>query len=47
MLVLGFLYSESKPIVEQKNAKKHVKQLRFSLNTTNTCTGGPPMPNLK
>ena len=34
MLVLGFLYSKSTPIVQLKNAKnQHVKWLRFSLNT--------------
>ena len=31
MEVLGFLYSKSTPIVQQKN--QHVKRLRFSLNT--------------
>ena len=31
LLVLGFLYSKSTPIVKKK--KKHVKRLRFSLNT--------------
>ena len=42
MLVLGFLYSKSTTIVQQKTTKKkknqHVKQLRFSLNTTNAST---------
>ena len=35
MLVLGFLYSKSTPIVQQKKMRKnqHVKRLRFSLNT--------------
>ena len=40
MLVLGFLYPKSTPIVQQKNAKKnqHVKRLRFLLNTKNIST---------
>ena len=39
MLVLGFLYSKSTTIVQQKMRKnQHVKQLCFLLNTTNTST---------